>query len=156
MKLVRRGRQGQVPSLSTSSELSRIRNEINRIFETPFNLLASGASFFEGWEPTLDLYEDKDKITIRAELPGMKREDIEVSLHGSTLVLSGERRHEEENKERENYRSERYFGRFQRTITLPQPVDPNRIQANYRDGVLTITLPKPEEAKPRQIEVNAS
>ena len=137
------------------NQLTRIRNEINRIFESPLDFLASTTSFFEGWEPTVDIYEDKDKITVKAELPGMKKEEIEVSLHGSTLVLSGERKHEAEQKEGENYRAERYFGRFQRNVTLPGPVDPNKIQAGYRDGVLTITLPKSEESKPKQIQVKS-
>jgi len=136
--------------------LNRIRNEIERIFEDPFGLTAPSTSFFEGWEPSVDVYEDKDKITVKAELPGMKKEDITVALDGDTLTISGERKHEEEHKDKETYRSERYFGRFQRSITLSQQVDPRKIQANYKDGVLTVTLPKSEEAKPKQIEVKTS
>jgi len=163
MRLARRERQnrgglsqsgwgsggGQTPFTA----LSRIRSEIDRIFEDPFSFIAPSTSFFEGWEPNIDVYEDRDKITVKAELPGMRKEDISVSLDGNTLVISGERKHEEEKKEQETYRSERYFGRFQRSITLSQQVDPGRIQANYKDGVLTVTLPKSEEAKRRQIEV---
>ena len=135
-------------------ELNRIRNEINRIFEDPLDLLVpSTTTFFEGGEPTLDVYEDKDKITVRAELPGMKKEDIEISLQGDTLTIAGERKQEEKREEGEMYRSEIYFGRFQRSITLPARVDPNKIQAVYKDGILTVTLPKSEEAKPKQIKV---
>jgi len=126
------------------------------MFEMPFGMTTPGTSFFEGWEPSVDMYEDKDKITVRAELPGMKKEDISVSLNGDTLTLSGERKHEEEKKEGQTYRSERYFGRFQRSITLPHQVDGKRIQARYENGVLSIEAPKSEEAKPRQIEVKTS
>ena len=86
----------------------------------------------------------------------MRKEDIEVSLDGNTLTISGERKQEEEHKEGEMYRSERYFGRFQRSITLPTPADADKIQASYKDGVLTIICPKSEEAKPKQIQVKTS
>ncbi|MDB6024905.1 MAG: hSP20, partial [Verrucomicrobiales bacterium] len=81
---------------------------------------------------------------------------IAVSLDADTLTISGERKLEDERKEGETYRSERFFGRFQRSITLPYPVDAKKIQASYKDGVLTITLPKSEEAKAKQIEIKAS
>jgi HSP20 family protein len=86
----------------------------------------------------------------------MKREEIDVSLANDTLTISGERKSEQETKDAETYRSERYFGRFQRSITLPQPVDSNKIQATYKDGILTVTCPKSEEAKRKQIEVKVS
>jgi HSP20 family protein len=154
MKLAKRHKNDQ-GALSPRNDLNQIRREINRLFEDPFDLLVPGTSFFEGWEPTIDVYEDKDKTTLRAELPGMKQEDIDVSLEGNTLILSGERKQEEEHKEGQTYRSERFFGRFQRTITLPQPVDPGKIKASYKDGVLTIELPKSEEAKQKRIEVKS-
>jgi len=163
MKLTRRQREDQGAlaqrspgALSPFNELNRIRNEIFRIFEDPFAALAPSTSFFEGWEPNIDIYEDKDKISVKAELPGMKKEDFQVSLDGNTLTVAGERKHEEEHGEGETYRAERFFGRFQRSITLPQQVDPKKIQATYKDGVLTITLPKSEEAKSKQIEVKTS
>jgi HSP20 family protein len=136
-----------------ANELSRIRDQINRIFEDPLGWLAPDTSFFEGWEPTVDIFEDKDNITVRAELPGMRKEDISVSLDGNTLTISGERKREDEQREGDTYRAERFFGRFQRSITLPRAVDQQKIQATYRDGVLTIKLPKSEEAKPKQIDV---
>jgi len=155
MKLARRERQNR-GALAPFTDLNRIRNEIDRLLDDPFSLVATGRSFFEGWTPSVDLYEDKDKITVRAELPGMRKEDIEVSLDGNTLTISGERKQEEEHKEGEMYRSERYFGRFQRSITLPTPADADKIQASYKDGVLTIICPKSEEAKPKQIQVKTS
>ncbi len=159
MKLARRDRQNQevaAPSAwGSSHQLSRIRNEINRLFEDPFAFLAPSTSFFEGWTPPVDIYEDKDKYVVKAELPGMRREDIEVSLHGNALSICGERKHEEEKREHDTYRSERYFGRFQRSVTLPATVQANKIEASYKDGVLTVALPKSEEAKPKQISVKA-
>jgi HSP20 family protein len=137
-------------------ELNRIRHEINQIFGDPLGLLAPSTSFFESGEPMIDVYEDKDKITVKAEVPGMKKEEIDVSLQGNTLTIAGERKREEEQKTVESYRSERYFGRFQRSITLPAPVDANKIQATYKEGVLTVNLPKAEEAKPKQVPIKAT
>jgi len=160
MKLARRGRQerGTVSPWSQQgtfpfNELNRIRNEIYRIFEDPFSLAGAASTLFEGWTPAVDVHEEKDRITVRAELPGMKKEDIEVTVVGDTLTIAGERKQEEEKKEGQTYRSERYLGRFQRTITLPTEVDPNNIQATYKDGVLKITLGKSEQAKRKQIEI---
>jgi len=87
------------------------------------------------------------------ELPGMRREDFEISLHDGTLTISGERKRETSNGERAE-RTERYIGKFRRSITLPTHVDANKVSAVYRDGILTVTLPKAEEAKPKQIPVS--
>ena len=142
---------------SPFTQLNRLREEINRVFEEPFGGFVDPASgFFEGWTPSLDVYEDKDTITVKAELPGMKKEEIEVSFTGDALTISGERKQEQENKSGEMYRSERYFGRFQRSVTLPQPVDPNKIQASYKEGILTVTCHKSEEAKRKQVGVHVS
>lgn len=161
MKMIRH--QGREQKASTPqggvvpfTQLNRLRDEINRFFEEPFSLLAPATGLLEGWVPNVDIYEDKDNITLKAELPGMKKEEIDVSLVGDTLVISGERKEEEESQSSESYRAERFFGRFQRSITLPHPVDSGKIQAAYKDGVLTVTLPKSEEAKRKQIEIKAS
>ena len=138
------------------NQLNRIRSEINRIFEDPFGFASAASTFFAGWTPAVDVYEDKDKITVRAESPGMKKEDIEVTVVGDTLTISGERKEEQEKKEGQTYRSERYLGRFQRSVILPTEVDANKVQATYKDGVLTVNLPKSEQAKRRQIEIKAS
>lgn len=86
----------------------------------------------------------------------MKREDIEVSLHDGALTISGERKSESKHEDAEVYRSERFIGKFQRSVTLPTPVKSDAVKANYKDGILTVTLPKSEEAKPKQIDVNVS
>lgn len=155
MKLMKREKQDR-GALAPVPELNRIRNQINRIFEDPFSFVTAPTSFFEGWSPSLDIYEDNDQITVRTELPGLRKEDISITLQDDTLTISGERKQEQERKEGETYRSERYFGRFQRSVTLPHAVDPQKIQATYKDGVLTVTLPKSEEAKPKQIQVKTS
>lgn len=164
MKLTRRERhqdRGALSSFGQSTlapfnQLNRIRNEINQIFEDPFGFASAASTFFEGWTPAVDIYEEKDKITVRAELPGMRKEDIEVTVVGDTLTISGERKQEEERKEGETYRSERYLGRFQRSIALPTEVDPNKVQANYKDGVLTVNVAKSEQARRKQIEIKTS
>jgi HSP20 family protein len=144
---------------SPFQQLTRLRNEIDRLFGSPLEefLAPTTTSLFEGWAPSVDLYEDKDKFVIRAELPGMKKEDIEVTASGDTIIISGEKKHEEETKEgKDTYRAERFFGRFERVITLPANVDAGKIGALYKDGVLTLTVPKAEEAKRKQIEVKVS
>jgi HSP20 family protein len=147
------------PDLTTwpaFGRLTDLRDEIDRLFESPLSELARGSQLLSGWTPALDLYEDKDNFVVKAELPGMKKEDIEVSMHEGSLSISGERKSEEKHKDADVYRTERFFGRFQRTVALPTPVAADKVKASYKDGVLTITLPKTEEAKPKQIEVNVS
>src|SRR5208282_3034213 len=99
------------------------------------------------------LFEDKESLVVRAEVPGMRKEDIEISLHDGYLTVSGERKQDQTYAAAETYRSERWLGRFQRTISLPCKVDADKIKAAYTDGILTVTLPKAEEAKPKQIPI---
>jgi len=134
--------------------LTTLRDEIDRLFESPLNMLTSSSQqFLSGWLPAIDLYEDADHFTLKAELPGMRKEDIDITLHGDVLTLSGERKEDERFAKAQIYRSERFVGRFQRTFTLPVPVAADRVQATYEHGILSVTLPKTEEAKPKQIEV---
>lgn len=146
----------QRPVLAGFGRLTNLRDEIDRLFETPLADLARSSQILNGWTPALDVYEDKDNLFVRAELPGMKREDISLTLHDGSLSISGERKGEEKVKDAEVYRSERFFGRFQRTVTLPTTVQADKVKAQYKDGILTVTLPKAEEAKPKQIDVNVS
>jgi len=132
--------------------LSDLRDEIDRLFDAPLSEFARTSQLLSGWTPALDMSEDKDNIYVRWELPGMKKEDIELSLHDGVLTISGERK--QEKKGEEGYKNERFFGRFQRSVTLPASVDGNKVKATYQDGVLKVVLPKAEEAKPKQIEVS--
>ncbi len=136
--------------------LNDLREEIDRLFEAPLSELSRSSQLLSGWTPALDIHEDKDNVYVRAELPGMKKEDIEVSLHDGMLSISGERKSEQTQKDAEVYRAERFFGRFQRSVSLPTTVDANKVSAHYQDGILTITLAKAEEAKPKHIDVNVS
>jgi Molecular chaperone (small heat shock protein) len=137
----------------TLGRLTDIRDELDRLFESPLSELARTSQLLSGWTPALDLHEDKDNFVVKVELPGMKKEDIDISLHDGSLSVSGERKSEEKFADAEVYRSERFVGRFQRTIALPGAVANDQVKAQYKDGVLTVTLPKTEEAKPKQINV---
>ncbi len=148
--------QSSTPSLASFSPLARLstfQQEVDRLFD-----LAPSAGHHHGngaWSPALDLFQDKDSFFVKAELPGMKKEDITLSLHDGLLTVSGERQPEKAHDEKTPLRNERFFGPFERTITLPMQVDGTRVQAAYEDGILTVTLPKAEAAKPRQIEISA-
>ncbi len=144
MKLVQYQRPGLVwPSFG---RLSDLEDELDRLFESPLT----------GWAPALDVHEDKDNFTIRVELPGLNREDIAISLQDDALVISGERKEEKVTESTEVHRRERFHGKFQRVLTLPAPVAADKVKAAYKDGVLTVTLPKAEEAKPKQIDVSVN
>ena len=137
-------------------QLSTLRDEIDRLFESPLSWFENGSQpFSSGWLPAVDLYEDKDSVYVRAELPGMNKDEIDISLHEGVLTLSGERKFDKQYEKAETHRVERFTGRFQRSLTLPAPVEAGKVRATYKDGVLAITLPKVEEAKPKQITVHA-
>jgi HSP20 family protein len=127
---------------------------LSRLLESPFGV-ESGANdqLVEGWFPAVDVYEDKENLVVKAEVPGMKKEDIEISLHDGFLSFSGERKQETKSEGEEACRSERWLGRFHRSISLPCQVEADKIKAAYTDGILTVTLPKAEEAKPKQIPI---
>ena len=125
--------------------LANLQDELDRLFGTQ-----------AVWAPALDVQEDKDNYVFRAELPGLKREDIDVSLQDGVLVISGERKAEKVEEGVEVHRQERHYGKFQRALTLPTPVAADKITAQYKDGVLTVTLPKVEEAKPKKIDVSVN
>ena len=147
----------EVANWPVFGRLTNLRDELDRLFESPLEQIARSSQLLSGgWVPPLDVYEDKDHLTVKAELPGMKREEIEVSLHDGALTISGERKSETKHEGAEVYRSERFVGRFQRTVALPSAVTADKVKANYKDGILTVTLPKTEEAKPKQIDVNVS
>jgi len=140
----------------TFGRLSSLRDELDRLFESPLAEWTGTSQLLSGWTPALDVYEDKENFIVKAELPSMKREDINVSLHDGALSISGERKSETKHEDAEVHRTERFFGRFQRTVALPASVAADKVKAQYKDGVLTVTLPKTEEAKPKQIDVSVS
>jgi len=136
--------------------LARLHGDFHTIFERFFGDSSREEPFItSNWWPALDVAERDESVIVKAELPGMTREDIDVSVEGNVLIISGEKKELEEDKKEDFYHVERRYGTFRRTITLPSDVDPSKIEATYRDGILTVELPKTEEAKPRQIEVKS-
>jgi HSP20 family protein len=156
MNYLTRWQRPELSNWPSFGRLSNLREELDRLFDSPLAELARGTQLLSGWNPALDVYEDKDHLFVKIELPGMKREDINVSLHDGSLSISGERKNQSRSKDGEVYRSERFFGRFQRTVTLPAPVSGDKVTAQYKDGILTVTLPKTEESKPKQIDIGVS
>ena len=125
-------------------------DSLNRMFESAFAPLAPG-----GWIPAVDIQETADKdVIVKVDLPEMKREDIAVTFEHNVLTIAGERKLSDPGEAATYHRVERGSGAFHRSFTLPSTVDGSRVQAAYRDGVLTITLPRREEARPRQIPMN--
>jgi HSP20 family protein len=108
------------------------------------------------WAPAVDIFEKDEDLVIRAEIPGVSTDDIDINVENNTLTIRGERKREEEFKQEQAYRAERTYGSFLRTFSLPRSVDSSRISASYRDGVLELTLPKAEEAKPKKIQIQAA
>jgi HSP20 family protein len=129
---------------------------MNRLFEEAFGPLAlptGEALSVSGWTPSCDIYETDNEIVIKAELPGVKKEDAKVSIQDGVLSIIGERKFEEETKKENYLRVERSYGSFSRSFTLPTRVDPDKVAAEFTDGLLQVTLPKREEAKPKGVEV---
>jgi len=142
MKLVHYQRPGL--AWPTFGRLANLQDELDRLFESPL----------PAWAPALDVHEDKESYTVRVELPGLKREDIAVSLQDDALVISGERKTETIKEDTEVHRQKRFYGKFSRALTLPTAVSGDQVKAAYKDGILTVTLPKAEEAKPKQVVVS--
>ncbi len=109
------------------------------------------------WLPPVDIFEnDKHEIVLTAELPGMSREDLDIRVENNTLTIRGERKREQEAKQESYHRVERFYGAFSRSFSLPSTVNTEKVKADFKDGVLTVTLPTREEAKPRQIQVQVN
>ena len=148
----------QAPELApweAADRWSNLRDDLNSFFELPFwSSFGRGGQLFTGWSPALDLYQNNDNVVAVIELPGTRKEEIEISLHDGMLTISGERKRESSSNGDNAERTERYIGAFRRSIALPTRVDANKVGATYRDGILTVTLPKAEEVKPKQIQVS--
>jgi HSP20 family protein len=127
--------------------------DLHREFQNLFAPAARGEGEFGQWAPAIDVYSDDANVVVTAELPGLKKDEVEVSYDGGVLSIKGERKHEAEFKEEGYHRVERAYGAFHRAVRLPAEVDASKTAAEMKDGVLTITLPKAEQAKARKIEV---
>ena len=137
-------------------EMPTLSGRLNRFFDDPFFNISHVADNSEMgmWNPVVDLYEKDDHFMIKAELPGVDKNDIKIDLKDRLLTLSGERSYDNEVKEENYYRRERSYGKFQRAFTLPADVDSDKIKAEYKDGVLQIEVPKPEEKKAKQVTIH--
>lgn len=137
-------------------DISEWSHPFNRFFETPF--LATGwledESGIGSWKPKVDIYDKENNIVLKAELPGVDRKEIDIALRDGVLTLKGTRSYENEVNEKSYYRKERAFGHFHRSFALPENVDPTKIKAAFKDGVLKVEIPKPAERKPKKITVH--
>jgi len=143
-------------NLVTTDPFRVFQQRLNRLFGEDFGrLMPVGEENWSlaTWTPTCDIYETENEIVVKAELPEVKKENVYVSFENNVLTIRGERKFEEETK-RENYhRLERSYGEFVRNFALPNFIDPSKINAEFKEGMLRVTLPKREEAKPKQVEI---
>jgi HSP20 family protein len=140
----------------SSRELSSLQAEVNRLFQSFFDTPATGAGNgnCRRWHPAMDLVETEDHFVLRADLPGVSEEDVKVEVEDNVLTVSGERRHEQEVAKGGYYRLERASGTFARTLTLPEGVDADAVEASFDKGVLEVRIPKPAERKPRRVAIS--
>jgi HSP20 family protein len=138
-------------------DFSEIQTEMNRLFDGFFGRPSHVAGGMERvWAPSMDMTETKDELVVTADLPGVNEKDIHLSITGDMLTLTGERQWNQEVKHDDFYRGERWFGKFERALPLPIPVQADKVKASYRDGVLTIRLPKTEGIKPKEIKIDVA
>jgi len=139
-------------------ELNSLQKQMNRVFDDLFGRtpLLPGEDNLSSWEfgPPVDIYEDDQKLIFKVEVPGIDEKDIKVEIENNVLKVHGERKLEKDVKEENFRRMERHYGAFSRSFTLPSTVDPEKVEANYANGVLAIQMPKRAEARPKQIKVN--
>jgi len=140
-------------------DLLATEREFDRIFREAFSPLLrerEGELSTRAWAPAVDIFENETNIVLKAELPGVEPKDVEVRVEDNTLYLKGERKFEKETKEENYHRIERSYGSFARSFALPNSIDADKVAAEYKDGLLILTLPKREEAKPKTIKINVS
>ena len=137
-------------------EMERLQSEVNRVFDGYQAPTAAPAPASRTWTPAVDVAETESEIVVRAELPGMRQEEIDIELTGDTLTLRGERKLETEERKENLVRVERAYGRFQRSFTLATPIQGEKVSASYRDGILEIRLPKSEATRPRKVQVTGA
>jgi len=135
------------------SDIFTMQREMNKMFDNFFRGGDEPGLLSSTWMPAVDVAEEDNEYVVKIELPGVNKEDVKITLESNILTIRGEKKAEKETKDKNYHRMERSYGSFQRSFTLPTSVKNDKIDAEYRDGILSITLPKAEEAKPKQIEV---
>jgi HSP20 family protein len=133
-------------------DLARLHGEMDDLFDGFFRGLDRPFSGYKAW-PAIDVAEEEDAIVVRAEVPGCTVDDIDISVHGNVLTISGEKKMSEEKKEKGYYHMESSYGSFRREVTLPTDVNQSKVDATYKDGVLSITLPKAEKARTIKVKI---
>jgi HSP20 family protein len=134
-------------------EVDSLQSEVNRVFDAFFG---NGTSRTRRWVPPMDLVETDSDLVLRADLPGLTRDDVEIEIKDGTLTVSGERKSQHEEESEGYYRVERAFGRFSRSLTLPEGIDAESVVAEFADGVLEVRIPKPAERKPHRVAIGAA
>ena len=138
-------------------ELRSLQDEVNRVFSGSFNRRGDETGMMRGaWNPSVDIFENKDQIVLEAELPGLKPEDVNISIENNVLTIHGERKFEKKDEGDNFHRVERSYGSFTRSFTLPPTVSSENVEAAFDNGILRLSLAKREEAKPRRIEIKAT
>jgi len=134
-------------------EVDSLQSDVNRVFDAFFG--NGSGSRTRRWVPAMDLVETDDHLVLRADLPGLSRDDVEIEIKDGVLTVAGERRADHEEKSEGFYRVERSFGRFSRSMTLPDGIDADTIAAEFDDGVLEVRIPKPERRKPHRVAIGS-
>ncbi|HSO50221.1 MAG TPA: Hsp20/alpha crystallin family protein [Acidimicrobiia bacterium] len=142
--------------LDPSGDVMGMQTQMNRLFDNFFGQPSQPGMMERAWTPPVDMYETKNEVVVTVELPGVNDKDIRLSITGDLLTIQGERQWSDETRDAGHYRQERWFGKFERALSLPIPVETGQVKATYRDGVLTVKLPKTEGVKPKEIKIDAA
>jgi HSP20 family protein len=134
-------------------EVDSLQSEVNRVFDAFFGSGTGNATRSRRWLPAMDLVETEDQLVLKADLPGLGHDDVNIEVKDGVLTVSGERRAEHEENSEGFYRVERAFGQFSRSMTLPDGIDADKIAADFHDGVLEVRIPKPEQRKPHRVQI---
>lgn len=156
MAIMRFKPEREITAWSPFRDLVNMQREVGRLFDGLFTEMDGDGNFMASWWPRVDVLESKEAFVIKAELPGVNKSDVKITLRENLLTIKGEKKQEKEEKENNFHRIERSYGSFERAFSLPAGVKSDKIDAAYKDGILTITLPKVEEVKPKEIEVRAA
>jgi HSP20 family protein len=134
-------------------EMDSLQSDMNRLFDRFFEARSGNGRSMQRWIPAMDLVENENDLVLRADLPGLTEDDVEIEVKDGVLTVSGERKSESEEKGEGYHRMERSFGRFSRSLTLPQGTEPGKVDANFENGVLEVRVPKPAESKPTRVQI---
>lgn len=137
-------------------EMDSLQSDMNRVFDRFFDAKSTGANgAARRWIPSMDLVESEEELILRADLPGMTRDDVDIEIKDGVLTISGERRAEHQDRAEGFHRVERAFGSFSRSLSLPDGIDAGKVEADFKDGVLEVRVPKPEQSQPTRVQIGS-